>query len=175
MLGLIGCGKIGLQTARKFRALGFERVVAADPYLAPEIALEAGVEQAELDDLCRIADVVSLHAPLTPETHHILTADRIALMKPTSIVVNVSRGGLVDEAALADALIERRLFGAGIDVFEQEPVAADNPLLAAPNTVVSDHAAWYSERSVEVLQRNAAQEVSRVLSGDKPIHWVNAW
>lgn len=175
VLGLIGCGKIGLQAARKFRALGFERVVVADPYLSPEAAREAGVEKADLDDLCRIADVISLHAPLTPETHHIVNAGRIALMKPTSIVVNVSRGGLVDEAALATALVGGRIFGAGIDVFEQEPVAADNPLLAAPGTIVSDHGAWYSERSVEVLQRNAAQEVDRVLSGEQPNNWVNPW
>ena len=175
VLGLIGCGKIGLQAALKFRALGFSRVLVSDPYLGNKTALAAGAEQVGLDDLCRNADVISLHAPLTNETRHILNRGRIALMKPTSIVVNVSRGGLVDESALAAALLEGRIFGAGIDVFEQEPVAPDNPLLNAPNTIVSDHAAWYSERSVEVLQRNAAQEIARVLSGDHPNNWVNPW
>ncbi|MCP9483391.1 C-terminal binding protein [Shimia sp. CNT1-13L.2] len=173
VLGLIGCGKIGLKAAEKFRALGFETVLVFDPYLPPEAAAAAGVELADIDDLCRRADVVSLHAPLTPETRHILNTDRIALMKPTSIVINVSRGGLLDEAALAAALKDGRLFGAGIDVFEAEPVAQYNPLLHAPNTLLSDHAAWYSERSVEVLQSNAAAEVDRVLSGEAPRNWVN--
>lgn len=175
VLGLIGCGKIGLAAARKFRVLGFGRVVVADPYLSVEAALEAGVEQVSLDDLCRTADVISLHAPLTPETRHILDDRQIALMKPTTIVVNVSRGGLVDETALTEALTEGRIFGAGIDVFEQEPVARDNPLLSAPHTIISDHAGWYSERSVAVLQGNAALEIDRVLSGKPPKSWVNPW
>lgn len=175
VLGLVGCGKIGLQAAGKFRALGFTKVLVFDPYLSAEAAQAAGVETVELDALFRTADVVSLHAPLTSETHHILNADRLSLMKPTSIVVNVSRGGLVDEAALAAALQERRIFGAGIDVFEREPVARENPLLSAPNTIVSDHAAWYSERSVAVLQSNAAHEIKRVLDGQAPKNWVNPW
>lgn len=175
VLGLIGCGKIGLKAAGKFRAFGFDTVLVFDPYLSPETAQEAGVVLSDLDDLCCQADVVSLHAPLTPETRHILNAERIALMKHSSIVINVSRGGLVDEGALAAALVEGRLFGAGIDVFETEPVAKDNPLLQAPNTLLSDHAAWYSERSVEVLQRNAASEIDRVLSGKAPRNWVNPW
>ncbi|UWQ90874.1 C-terminal binding protein [Rhodobacteraceae bacterium M382] len=175
VLGLVGCGKIGLQTACKFRALGFARVLVFDPYLSLEAAQAANVEPVELDELFQTADVVSLHAPLTAETHHILNAERLALMKPTSIVVNVSRGGLVDEDALAAALRDRRIFGAGIDVFEQEPVARDNPLLSAPNTIVSDHAAWYSERSVAVLQSIAAREIKRVLDGLAPKNWVNPW
>ncbi|WP_090737328.1 C-terminal binding protein [Paracoccus homiensis] len=173
VLGLIGCGKIGLQAARKFRALGFDRVVVYDPYLEEAIARDEGIERTDLDTLCREADVISLHAPLTPETRHILNAGRIALMKPDAIVVNVSRGGLVDEAALAAALTEGRIFGAGIDVFEQEPVRPDNPLLKAPNTILTDHAAWYSERTVGLLQTKAAEEVSRVLNGKPPLNWVN--
>ncbi|WP_417522831.1 C-terminal binding protein [Marinovum sp.] len=173
VLGLIGCGKIGLQAARKFRALGFGRVMVFDPYLDEAIAQEEGLLSTDLDTLCRSADVISLHAPLTPETRHILDADRIALMKPDAIVVNVSRGGLVDEAALAAALIQGRIFGAGLDVFEQEPVRPDNPLLEAPNTILTDHAAWYSERTVRLLQAKAAEEVSRVLKGEAPLNWVN--
>jgi D-3-phosphoglycerate dehydrogenase len=174
-LGLIGCGKIGLQAAQKFRTLGFASVLVFDPYLTDDAADAANVRKVELVDLCRTADVISLHAPLTPETRHILDAEHIALMKPTSVVINVSRGGLVDETALADALNQGRIFGAGIDVFEQEPVNPSNPLLRSPNTIVSDHAAWYSERSVAVLQRCAAREVAKVLSGEHPDHWVNKW
>lgn len=175
VLGLIGCGRIGMQTALKFRAFGFSRVLVFDPYLSAQDAAGAGVELTDLATLCAAADVVSLHAPLTEQTRHLLDEAHIALMKPTSIVINVSRGGLVDEAALARALREGRIFGAGIDVFEQEPVRADNPLLSAPNTLLSDHAAWYSERSVAVLQRKAATEVARVLDGQAPKAWVNPW
>ncbi len=156
VLGLIGCGRIGLFAARKFRALGFETVLVFDPFLDPEEARKADLTLVDLDTLCQQADVISLHAPLTPETRHILDARRIALMKPTSILVNVSRGGLVDEHALARALQDEKLFGAGVDVFETEPLEQENPLLDTPNTVLSDHTAWYSERSVSVLQNNAA-------------------
>lgn len=175
ILGLIGCGKIGLEVARKFRVLGYTRVLVSDPYMPREAARRAGVEQVELDELCRTADVISLHAPLTSETRHILNAERISVMKPTSIVLNVSRGGLVDEDALAKALREGRIFGAGIDVFETEPVGQENPLLRTPNTILSDHAAWYSERSVVMLQRHAAREIAKVLSDKQPEHWVNRW
>lgn len=175
VLGLIGCGKIGLAAATKFRALGFDRILAFDPYLSDSVAEQAGIDRIDLETLCLNSDVVSLHAPLTPETHHILNAERIALLKPTTIIVNVSRGGLVDEAALALALKEGRVFGAGIDVFEQEPIAPENPLMSAPNTLLTDHTAWYSERSVTVLQRNAAHEIARVLEGHPPRSWVNQW
>ena len=175
VLGLIGCGRIGMATARKFRALGFARVLVFDPFLSGEKATAENLELTDLDSLCRLSDVVSVHAPLTPETHRILDARLFALMRPTTIVVNVSRGGLVDEAALAAALDKGRIFGAGIDVFEEEPVRPDHPLLSTPNTVLSDHTAWYSERSVAVLQRNAAAEISRVLSGEPPRNWVNRW
>lgn len=175
VLGLIGCGRIGLATARKFRAFGFERILVFDPFLDPEKAGAAGLELTDLKTLCRDADVISVHAPLTSETRRVLDADLFAVMKPTTIVINVARGGLVDEAALADALNAGRIFGAGIDVFEQEPVRAYHPLLFTPNTVLSDHTAWYSERSVGVLQRNAATEIHRVLSGEAPQNWVNRW
>ena len=175
VLGLIGCGRIGIATARKFRAIGFERVIAFDPYLQPETAARESIELVDLDALCEIADVVSLHAPLTEQTRHILNAERLALLKPTTILVNVSRGGLVDEAALAETLEAGRILGAGIDVFETEPIRANNPLLSSPNTVLSDHAAWYSERSVRTLQAKAAEEVARVLKGDTPANWLNKW
>lgn len=175
VLGLIGCGRIGTAAAAKFRALGFARVLGYDPSLGADEAARAGIERTGIDDLCRTADVVSLHAPLTPATRHILNAERIALMKPTTIVVNVSRGGLVDEGALAAALREGRLHGAGVDVFETEPPSPDTPLFGAPNTVLSDHTAWYSERSVRALQVKAAEEVARVLGGGTPKSWLNPW
>jgi len=175
VLGLIGCGRIGLAAARKFRALGFGRVLACDPSLNADIAAAERITPVDLETLCREADVVSLHAPLTDQTRYIIDAGCLALMKPTTILVNVSRGGLVDEIALAEALSGGRLFGAGIDVFETEPPAADNPLLGAPGTVLSDHAAWYSERSVQALQMKAASEVARALQNQPPQNWINTW
>lgn len=174
-LGLIGFGRIARAACARFRALGFSRVLVSDPHLAAETAAEWNVEHVDVDCLCREADVVSLHTPLTAETRHILNADRIASMKRDAIVLNVSRGGLIDEAALADALISGGLFGAGLDVFEQEPPAPTNPLFKAPNTVLSDHCGWYSEASVRELQTKAGEEMARVLSGHAPRNWVNPW
>ncbi|CAN7572574.1 C-terminal binding protein [Rhizobium sp. LjRoot30] len=171
-LGLVGYGRIGHAFHRKARALGYARTLVFDPYLrdVPE-----GVELAEIDRLCREADVVSLHAPLTESSRHILNAERLSLMKPTAIVINTSRGGLIDGQALRHALAAGQIFGAGLDVFEQEPPGADNPLFALPNVVVSDHTGWYSEESVRDLRRKAAEEVARVFSGEEPRNWVNRW
>jgi len=175
VLGLVGFGRIARQAAVKFRALGMQRILVSDPGLACSAAAPAGVVPTDIDSLCRQADVISLHAPLTAETRHMIDRRRIALMRPTAILVNVSRGGLVDEAALAEALTTGRLFGAGLDVFEEEPPPPDHPLFRAPNVVLSDHAAWYSETAVAELQRLAAEEVVRVLSGQAPLNWVNPW
>lgn len=176
VLGLVGYGRIARAAAAKFRALGFARVLAHDPGVSDAALRAEGVTPADPDTLCAEADVISLHAPLLPETHHLVDARRIALMKPTTILINVARGGLVDEPALAAALIEGRIFGAGIDVFEAEPPdPATSPLFHAPNTVLTDHGAWYSEASVARLQTLAAQEVARVLSGQPPENWVNRW
>ncbi|WP_162197493.1 C-terminal binding protein [Marinomonas sp. S3726] len=173
ILGLIGCGKIGLESAKKFRALGFSKVIAFDPYLSESVASKNDIEKVELPHLCSLSDVISLHAPLTEETHHILNKEMLDLMKPTTILINVSRGGLIDELALAKSLSENKIFGAGIDVFESEKTPIVSPLLSAPNTIVSDHTAWYSERSVEMLQRKAAECAYDILTGKEPNSWVN--
>lgn len=170
-LGLIGYGRIARAFERKMRGVGVARVLAYDPYAR----LPDGVEGASVEDICRQADVLALHAPLTPATRHILDAQRIALLKPSAIVVNTSRGPLIEEAALVQALRDGKIFGAGLDVFEEEPVHPDNPLLALGNVVVSDHTGWYSEQSVQDLQRKAAQEVARVFRGEPPLNWLNRW
>ncbi|MET1416010.1 C-terminal binding protein [Roseibium sp. HPY-6] len=174
-VGLIGFGRIARSVCQRFRALGYSRVLVSDPYLDEETRTYWDVEACDADTLCRESDVISLHAPLTTDTRNILDARRIGLMKKTAILVNVSRGGLVDEDALAKALHGGRIFGAGIDVFDQEPPATDSPLLKAPNTVLSDHCGWYSEASVNELQRRAGAELARVLEGHPPQNWVNRW
>lgn len=174
-VGLIGFGRIARAACTRFRALGFSRVLVSDPYLDAETRAAWDVEATDLDSLCRHADVVSLHTPLTEATRNILDARRIGLMKENAVVLNASRGGLIDEQALANALHAGRLFGAGIDVFETEPPATGSPLLTAPNTVLSDHCGWYSEASVGELQRRAGAELVRVLEGSPPANWVNRW
>ena len=148
-------------------------VLLYDPYTDVGLSPDPAVRKASLAELLRRSDVVSVHAPLTPDTRHLLDGRRIALMKPTAIVVNTARGALVDEAALTRALEDGRIFGAGLDVFEQEPLPQASPLRRLANVVLSDHTGWYSEESVRDLQQGAAAEVARILRGEAPKHWVN--
>lgn len=170
-LGLIGYGRISQAFERKVRGIGVGRVMVFDPHAT----LPSSVDASSVEDICREADIIALHAPLTPETRHILNRDRIGMLKQTAIVVNTSRGPLIDEEALIEALASRRIFGAGLDVFEEEPIRPTNRLLGLSNAVLSDHTGWYSEESVQDLQRKAAEEIARVFRGERPMNWVNRW
>ena len=170
-LGLVGFGRIARMTHEMLVGFGWGRVLAHDP----QAALPPGVQSASIDEICREADLISLHAPLNAHTHHLIDARRIALMRPTSILVNTARGGLVDLQALAAALAGGRLLGAGLDVFEQEPPDPAHPLFALPNVVVTNHIGWYSEEAMRDVQRKAAEEAVRVLQGLPPKHWLNPW
>jgi D-3-phosphoglycerate dehydrogenase / 2-oxoglutarate reductase len=172
-LGLISFGRIARQVA--LRARGFElSVLAYDPYVDAATASEFGVELVPLDELLRRSDYVSVHAPRTPATHHLLSSREFALMKPTAMIFNTGRGGVIDEPALAQALRAGDIAGAGIDVFEQEPILADNPLLGMENVVVTPHAGGYSEESIRTVRRRAAEEVARILRGERPHNLVNS-
>ncbi|MGD9763037.1 MAG: phosphoglycerate dehydrogenase [Candidatus Binatia bacterium] len=138
LLGIVGIGNIGRLVAARAQGL-MMRVVAYDPFLTEEKARELGVELVGLDALLRRADFVSIHTPLLPETRHLIDAEALAKMKPTALLVNCARGGIVDEVALANALRGKRLAGAALDVFEQEPVPADHPLLALDNVICTPH------------------------------------
>jgi D-3-phosphoglycerate dehydrogenase len=137
--------------------------------------MSAGVESADIDAICREADLISLHAPLTEGTRKLIDTRRLALMKPTAILVNTARGGLVDLDALHEALAAGRILGAGLDVFDPEPPDPSHPIFALDNIVVTNHIGWYSEESMRDLQRLAAEEVVRVLRGESPRHWLNPW
>lgn len=163
-LGIIGQGRIGQAFRRKASALGFAQILVHDP---------SAPHSCALDDLLAQSDIVSLHIPLNAQTEHLIDATRIGQMKRGASLINTARGGLVDEVALAAAIKRGSLRGAGLDVFSKEPPSADNPLLALPQVVITDHSGWYSESSVQDLQRKAAEEVARVLSGQAPRHWVN--
>ena len=173
VLGLVGFGRIARALAVKAAAVGFT-VVASDPYVPDELVRAAGVEPRSLEDLFAEADVLSIHAPLTEGTRHLIGADAIARMKPGAIVVNTSRGPLVDRAALLEALESGRLGGAGLDVLETEPPDPADPLLTHPNVVVTPHAAFMSIESVAELRRKAAEQVVIALAGDTPPYAVNA-
>jgi D-3-phosphoglycerate dehydrogenase len=171
-LGLIGLGRIGSAVARKAQGFGLN-VIAHDPYRPGEYFAERNVASVELDDLLARADFVSIHAPLTEETRHVIDQRALVAMKPSSYLINTARGGLVDGAALASALREGQIAGAGIDVLEREPIPADDPLLGLPNCIVTPHAAWYSEEAFRDLKTKAAEEAARVVQGERPRCPVN--
>ena len=170
--GIVGLGHIGRLVARKGGGVGW-RILAADPYVQPEVATEHGVELVELDDLLRQADYVTLHVLLTPETRHLIGARELALMKPGAFLVNTCRGPVVDEAALIEALRSGHLAGAGLDVFEQEPLAEDSPLRTLPNVILTPHLAVYSEQAMANWRRQPIEEAARVLRGQWPRGLVN--
>jgi phosphoglycerate dehydrogenase-like enzyme len=132
------------------------RVIVYDPYVSEEAFRAEGCEKVELVDLLRKSDFVSIHAKLTPETTHLINAERLAIMKPTSVLVNTARGEIIDEKALYKALKERTIAGAALDVFEEDPVQANNPLLQLENVTATPHTAG---RSPEV-ERRGYQQVS---------------
>ncbi len=166
-VGLVGFGAIGQGVAERARAFGM-RVVAADPAADPEAARRLGVELVTLDELLPQADYLSLHLPLLASTKHLIDASRIARMKPTAFVINTSRGPLIDEAALIDALSSGRLGGAALDVFEQEPLPASSPLKTLDNVMMSPHIGGLSNESQVVMRRLVAESAGRILCGRWP-------
>ncbi|MGY1922098.1 C-terminal binding protein [Pseudomonas tolaasii] len=164
-VGLIGLGRIARAFASRMAAFGCT-IVGYDPYVTNQQAREAGIEPMSRAEVIACAHVLSLHVPLTPETRHVIDADAIARMPRGAILINCSRGGLIDETALAQALVSGQLSGAGLDVFEKEPLPADSPLRKAPHLLVSPHAAFFSDASVDALQRLASEEALRGLRGE---------
>jgi D-3-phosphoglycerate dehydrogenase len=172
-LGLIGLGRIGSRVAQIGRVLGM-RVLAYDPYISEERARLLEVELAtSMQEVLTSAQVVSIHCPATPETYHLINAQTLALMQPGSYLVNVSRGSLIDEAALLEALRSGHLAGAGLDVYDPEPPAADNPLLTLPNTVCTSHIGSYTSAGVLRMQVMACEQVAMALRGERPTNLVN--
>ncbi len=173
-LGIAGMGRIGSLLARK-ASLGFNmKILGFDPLLgAGKIAAAGAAPVDSLDTLLRESDFVSLHVPLTPETRGLVGARELGLMKPTAFLLNAARGGVVDEKALYEALKQNAIAGAGLDVFQDEPVPVDNPLLSLDNVIVTPHSAALTAECVVRMATGAAQAVSDALKGKRPEFIVN--
>lgn len=171
-LGIVGLGHIGAEVARRAVAFDMTIVYAGPTPVAPEIEAQlGGARHLSLDELLRTADYITLHAPLTDRTRHLLDAERLALLKPTAFVINTARGALIDQDALADALAAGTLAGAGIDVFDPEPPTAALRLLKAPNVVLSPHVAGVTRETLVRIALAAVQNVADRLEG-KPLRDV---
>jgi D-3-phosphoglycerate dehydrogenase len=172
VFGVVGLGLIGAATARKARGIGYS-TIGYDPLHTPGTVSPDGTTVVAFDELISRADVLSLHVPLNRHTRHLIDADVLTRMKPGALLINTCRGGVVDTEALIGALESGSIGGAGLDVFEEEPLPADSRLLRLENVVLTPHAAWYSEESQEELKRRTAENVMDVVAGRTPRNIVN--
>jgi len=180
-LGIVGLGRIGQATAQRAKAMRM-RVIAHDPYLRPGTEKVFGVEMVCFEELLEQSDAVSLHVPLTDETRKMIDANALGRMKPGAILVNTARGAVVDSAALAAALRDGKIAGAGVDVLPAEPPPADEPLVqlwreideSGVNLILTPHTAFYSVEGLLEMRTKAAEEIVRALRGGKLLNCVNA-
>jgi D-3-phosphoglycerate dehydrogenase len=171
-VGVVGTGLIGREVIK--RLAGFEpRVLAYDVVESPEVVERFGVEYVSFDELLRQSDVITLHAPLLPETRGLINSTALAKMKPTGYVVNTARGQLVDEAAIARALHAGQIAGAALDVFDREPLPSSSPLRQAPNLILTPHMAGVTQQSRIAMAAMAVENVARVLRGEPPVSCIN--
>lgn len=166
-LGIIGLGRTGKSVCQRAQAFGM-KVIATDPYADPAFAQTHGVTMLPLDELLRSSDYVTLHVPLTTETKYIINARAIGLMKPTSFLINASRGGVIQETDLAEALQANRIAGAALDVLEQEPPPANLPLLQQKNAIFTAHTAGIDSQSRDDMARVAAEAIVKLFRGEWP-------
>lgn len=171
--GIMGFGNIARMVAHRMQGFGC-RIMAYDPYLPDSVFTDANVVRAQTpEEIFRAADFVSLNLPLTEETRHMVNKDTLAMMKPTAFIINTGRGPLICQADLLEALEKHVIAGAGLDVLENEPLPAGDPLGKMDNVLLSPHAAFYSQESLPDLNRKTLQEVIRALKGE-PLHtWIN--
>ena len=171
-IGLVGFGRIGRAMARRAHGFGMTRLVS-DPYVDPATVTEFGVRFVGLDRLLAESDFVSLHCMLTPETHGLIGEVALARMKSTAFLIDVSRGAIVDEAALVRALDAGRIAGAAFDVFAHEPLNPGYPLFGRDNVILTPHLAWYTEEAFQRVERDTLAGVRDMLAGNRPKHLKN--
>ena len=167
-VGILGFGNIGKAFAQRVRGFGPKRIIAFDPFAYQSGADLYGVQLVDLDELLAESDIITVHAPHTAETHHIINAETLGKMKPTAILINCARGKLVDQVALHAALRDGQIAFAGIDVTEVEPIASEDPVLTLPNCYVTPHLAGYSPTFLEECGQKQAENVSFALTGRAP-------
>ncbi len=172
-IGIVGAGRIGYAMAKRATGFGM-KILFYDVIPRPEIERDLGAKKVDLDTLLKEADFVSLHVPLMKETHHLMNAEKLKLMKKTAYLINNARGPVVDEKALYEALKEGRIAGAGLDVFEQEPTSVDNPLLKLDNVVVAPHISSASYETRSEMSKMVADNLVSFFDGKKPPNLVNA-
>jgi D-3-phosphoglycerate dehydrogenase len=171
-VGIVGMGAIGKSVAKKLS--GFElKLIGYDPYVDDKTMSSCGVEKVEIEDIFRNSDFITLHLPLTENTKNLISADILGLMKPTAYLINVSRGGLVDEAALINLLNMSKIAGVALDVLAKEPPDSNSQLITHSKSVITPHIAWYSDESYIELRVKVAQSVADVLNGRTPKSVVN--
>lgn len=172
VLGLVGLGNIGREVARLIEPFEMKRV-AFDPHISDEQAKAVGVTRVSLDELLQTADFVVITAALTPATHHLIKAEQLALMKPSAYLVNIARGPIVDQVALTEALASNRIAGAGLDVFEVEPLPADDPLTRLDNVVLTAHSIGFTDHCFRECGVSAINSVIALAEGRLPQNVVN--
>jgi len=172
-LGIIGYGRIGSALHRKTKGFGFSHVFVYDPFVSSTQIEANGGEPVNLDPLLERSDYISITVPLTEQTRHFMGPRELGLLKKTAVIINTSRGGIIDQESLISLLEKEPGIVAGLDVFEEEPIRVGNPLLSLDNVILSSHMAYYSIESVSELKIKAAQNVLEVLSGRPPIYPVN--
>lgn len=172
-LGSVGVGNIGGEMFRLFAPFDFGRRIAYDPYTSPERAAALGVELVDLETVFRESDFVTVNCPLTPETHGIVNRERLALMKPTAFLINTARGPIVNQADLTAALQAGQIAGAGLDVFEEEPLDVNHPLTQMENVILSPHALAWTDELYQLNGELACENVLAVLRGETPRWPVN--
>ncbi|HEX4132281.1 MAG TPA: phosphoglycerate dehydrogenase [Pirellulales bacterium] len=170
-LGLVGLGRIGRALVPRAHGLGL-RVIASDPFADRDFAAQHDVEMCAIDDLFARSDIVSLHMPCTVETSDLINRRTLGLMKPSAVLINTARGGLIDEVALAEALTQGTIAGAGLDVFKEEPLPADHPLLRLPNVVVAPHMGGIDQAAIDAMGKLGADCLVNLHAGRWPTDCV---
>lgn len=168
-VGIIGFGNVGTRVARRLRSFEAE-ILSYDPYVALEKFEEFGVEPVDLETLLKNSEIVTVHVPLTRYTKHMIGERELKMMKEEACIVNTSRGSIIDERALIVALQEKRIAGAALDVFEEEPPDRGSPLLRLDNVVMTPHVAGATGESLKRMAETAAKDIARVLSGERAVH-----
>jgi D-3-phosphoglycerate dehydrogenase len=171
-LGILGMGRMGQAVAARARGFGV-RLLGFDPYVPTRVFSTLGVERADLEELMRASDILTLHCLLDAETRGIICERTLGLMRPTAVIVNTARGGVIKTDALVQAIRAGRIAGAALDVVEPEPLPMDHPIRSLPRVLLTPHAAWYSEDAEPELRRRAARTVVQALRGERPATLLN--